>query len=795
MKRSLINASILGILGLGAVLPVSAQQVNTQTAEISLCAGEYTIPAGTMGNTDPVVMWGYALGVGDANGCQNTPTSPGPSILLPRNTENTPTVYDLQITLYNALPRNTSLVIPGLFKPMSPVLFTAPDGSTRVMSFDTEVAPGGNATYSYTGVTQGAYLYQSGTHQQVQVQMGLVGAIMSDVFTGTAARAAYPGFEYTDLYPLIYSEIDPVIHAGVVAGEYNTTDMKSTVNYAPKYFGLTMDTLTITNCPENSWCVQSTRQSTFEGTASAGLVVNNDAAPFFRLFNGSTRIHTPTLIGANFDVVAEDGNLYPNPRRQYAVALAPLKTKDAIMDTSEMGADGGVIKIIDSAMNLSNPAPGVGGFVQGQADNDTIANGEATVYAEVKVKPSANHTYEAFTAGSSPVARRDETTVLEGMSMSINVIANDDLNGASIESVNAPKHGTIVATATGFDYTHDGSEGDTDAFLYRLVKTGEPSSLAGVKIAVTQQNDAPVANDDSVSMKAGQTFEVRVLDNDTDAESKAGLRVTAVDDTDFAAFGSVSFVDKAVTIMASAATTAPVNVGYTIADGDGGTAMASISVTVTAGNGSGGEYTGGNNGTTDEGITTGLPPVATDDTFAVAEGATYTADLIRGVLANDIANGGSVQMDEFPEHGSIDMAEDGTFTYIHDGSEEDEDRFSYTVYNQWGSDTAEVKVVVAAKMDPPRAKTDRARVTAGQSVVIDVLDNDKDRDSEIRNARIEIVDGEGPSKGTVTIGADNKLTYTANADASGKDKFKYRLYDDITGEPSRKSARVTVRIR
>ncbi len=813
MKLSLINASILGILGLGAVMPVQQAQAAID-AEFELCAGEYEIPANTVGmnNPAPIRMWGYALGGATATGCVNTPTSPGPSLLLPNTSEDTAQLYDLHIKLWNRLPngRTTSLVVPGLNKGMTPVMFDAGDGTMRVLSFDTEATQSQPAEYFWSNVPAGSYMYQSGTHQQVQVQMGLVGALMTDA----GPAEAYTGLSYSNLYPIIYSEIDPVIHSGVATGEsfavdgtpidpladtvseYTTGDMKSTVDYAPKYFGITMDTMD--NCAASAtYCVQSSRSSTWEG-GFPYLTVANDTAPIFRLFNGSTRIHTPTLIGGNFDVIAEDGNLYPNLRRQYAVALAPLKTKDAILDTSEMGADGGVIRLQDSAMALSNPALEPFGTVDAAAQSigeGVRANGDASLDVKIKVKPSPQFTYLAFNEGSSPVARRDEVTVLEGTSMSINVVANDDLNGATVEMVSQPKHGSVVATATGFDYSHDGSEGESDAFLYRLVKTGEPSSMAGVKIAVTQQNDAPVANDDSVSMKAGQTFEVRVLDNDTDAESKAALKVIAVDDTAFAAFGSVSFVDKAVTILGTSETGGPVNVGYTISDGDGGTASANISVTVTAGNSSGDGFTGDNNGNADVDASSGLPPVATDDTFAVAEGGTYTADLIRGVLVNDVENGGSVQMDEYPEHGSIDMNADGTFTYTHNGDEEKEDRFSYTVYNQWGSDTAEVKVIVAAKMDPPRVNPDRAKVKAGQSVVIDVLDNDKDRDSEIENARLEIVPGEGPSKGTVTIGTHNKLTYTANGDASGKDEFRYRLYDDVTGEPSRKTAKVTVRIR
>ena len=798
MKRSLINTAILGTLGLGAVFTVSAQQANTQTAEIELCAGEYTIPAGTMGNIDPIVMWGYSIGQPQGNTCA-APKSPGPSILLPKNTEDSPTVYDLKIKLYNTLPRATSLVIPGLIKPMTPVMFTPP-GETipRVHSFDTEVAPGGSATYSWTGVKQGAYLYQSGTHQQVQVQMGLVGAIMSDAFTGTAATAAYPGLEYTNLYPLIYSEIDPVIHANVAdtttLPNYDLNDMQSTIDYAPKYFGVTLDTST--SCPEDPWCTQTNRLSTFEGSNPSLSVANGDT-PLVRLFNGSTRIHTPTLIGATFDIIAEDGHLYPNYRKQYAVALPPLKTKDALLDTSAVGPAGAFIKLIDSAMNLSNPAPNLYRYAAGQAEDGTIANGEGEVFASFKVAAATNYVAPSFSEGNTPVARRDEARVSEGGSITIDVLANDDVNGATPEILKSPNHGTLTksVSGSGWEYSHSGDESSSDSFLYKLVKAGESwTPMAGVKIAVDAQNDAPVAVDDNVAMKVGQQMEIRVLDNDKDVDSR-DLRVSAVNSSNYL-LGAVSFVDKAVTVSGDEVGSG--TVVYTVDDGKGGTDTATINITVAAAGTGDGQYTGGDNTTPSDDSVVNVPsPIAKDDTFAVAEGGTYdvTGNLILSVLANDISNGGKVTMDEYPEHGAIDMNEDGTFKYIHDGSEEKEDRFSYSVFNQGGSDKAEVKVIVAAKMDAPRVNDDRARAKVNQSVVIDILDNDKDRDSEIEKARIEIVADRGPSHGVVSMGPGRKVTYTPVADFSGRDSFEYQLYDDVTGEASRRKAKVSIRVK
>ena len=38
--------------------------------------------------------------------------------------------------------------------------------------------------YSWTNMKPGTYLYQSGTHPQVQVQMGLYGGVKKDFATG-----------------------------------------------------------------------------------------------------------------------------------------------------------------------------------------------------------------------------------------------------------------------------------------------------------------------------------------------------------------------------------------------------------------------------------------------------------------------------------------------------------------------------------------------------------------------------------------------------------------------------------
>src|SRR5690606_302683 len=68
---------------------------------------------------------------------------------------------------------------------------------------------------------------------------------------------------------------------------------------------------------------------------------------------------------------------------------------------------------------------------------------------------------------------------------------------------------------------------------------------------------------------------------------------------------------------------------------------------------------------------------------------------------------------------------------------------------------------------------DTASTTSGQSVNIDVLDND-----EFEGANVQVTDVTQGSNGTVTINADGTVKYTANAGFTGTDTFTYTAIGD-----------------
>ncbi len=207
----------------------------------------YALKAAQFVETQPdgtqVTMWGYRASVANPTAAQVNSlaaattlfTSPGPALVVP------PGDTQLNIVLINGLPngRLTSLVVHGLVNGADPVFATSAEASgtpctpgtgsladqrgCRLRSLTAETASGGTRTYTFNDVAPGTYLYQSGTHQQVQVQMGLYGMLNKDAQTAGTQRYAYGSAAaltapFENQTRLVFSEIDPVMHALIASG-------------------------------------------------------------------------------------------------------------------------------------------------------------------------------------------------------------------------------------------------------------------------------------------------------------------------------------------------------------------------------------------------------------------------------------------------------------------------------------------------------------------------------------------------------------------------------------------------
>jgi FtsP/CotA-like multicopper oxidase with cupredoxin domain len=291
----------------------------------------------TMPDNAVVTVWGFALDT-DNNFAtvDGTTTTPGPMLTVP-STDTTLTIH-----LKNNLPEPVSLVIPGQVATMTPVFFNDALGRRRVRAFTAEAAAnGGEATYTWTNFKPGTYLYQSGSHVAVQVQMGLFGGVKKDA----AASQAYPGVVYDREAVLFFSEIDPALHAAVSGGTYGPgLAMTSTIDYAPKYFLLNGEA-----------------EYTMTGVVPA-IVVGNRV--LVRFINAGLLTRTPMLLGSSMTVLSEDGNLSPYPTEtRDSVGLLAAKTMDVMVTPETVGV---MMSLFDRRGYTSLGTASGGGTATGQ---------------------------------------------------------------------------------------------------------------------------------------------------------------------------------------------------------------------------------------------------------------------------------------------------------------------------------------------------------------------------------------------------------------------------------------------
>ena len=147
----------------------------------------------------------------------------------------------------------------------------------------------------------------------------------------------------------------------------------------------------------------------------------------------------------------------------------------------------------------------------------SVSDGELTAFATVTVTITPNY---------APVGGPDEYVVRRGGRLVVaspGVLADDrDPEGNRITAsvVTEPDDGSLSLGSTGgFVYTHDGGPGDLDSFVY-IVDDGMRESVpVSVKITI-EENRAPVANNDTVSLNEDEAVSFRPLDNDTDANNE-----------------------------------------------------------------------------------------------------------------------------------------------------------------------------------------------------------------------------------------------------------------------------------
>src|SRR6516165_2289326 len=227
-KSRLVVLLVLALL-LTASAHAAAPGITGPTFDLTAQAGSISQPDGAA-----VYSWGYGCRVAPAGFAPaaicgafcNSMQVPGPTLIVHEGDAVT-------VHLLNGLPAaagNTSILFPGFS-------VTATGGVTGLMT--QEAAPGTTVTYTFTATSPGTRAYYSGTQGDLQVEMGLYGAIIvlpanpatactngdlqaknlaaekawgeSDFRLATSAYD-HPATCYDREYLFQFSEMDPAIH-------------------------------------------------------------------------------------------------------------------------------------------------------------------------------------------------------------------------------------------------------------------------------------------------------------------------------------------------------------------------------------------------------------------------------------------------------------------------------------------------------------------------------------------------------------------------------------------------------
>ena len=347
-------------------------------------------------------------------------------------------------------------------------------------------------------------------------------------------------------------------------------------------------------------------------------------------------------------------------------------------------------------------------------------------------------------AGST---RAGEVLVVEAAE---GLLANDSGTGLTAELDAAPQHGTVEVSRDGsWRYVPGKGFSGTDAFTYTATdREGQ------VRTGVVDVTVLPTAVDDAATTTAGRPLVLAtpgVAGNDLGTD----LRVTA---TGVAEHGAVVVEGGAVRYVPADGFSGTDRFGYTVTDRAGGTATATVTVTV--------------------GV------VATDHAATTVAGRALRVDATAGVLADDLGDRLTATLGEGPRHGSVELAADGSWTYLPADGFAGTDSYAYVATDATGQQaTATVTITV---LRAATATDDTARGEAGRPVTVDVTANDQPTEgATFDRGTVVIVDPatrdgvttlDVPGRGTWSV-VDGRVTFTPVEGASGDVSVRYRVTD------------------
>ncbi|MDE0723794.1 MAG: Ig-like domain-containing protein, partial [Alphaproteobacteria bacterium] len=437
---------------------------------------------------------------------------------------------------------------------------------------------------------------------------------------------------------------------------------------------------------------------------------------------------------------------------------------DALTITAVSVASGGGTAVLNADGSVTyTPAANYNGPVVLEYTIDDGNGGTDTANINITVTPE-----------NDPDAVDDFATTQEDTTIVIpnaTILANDvDDMGLALTITNVrlvSGGGSVTLLANGdVSYTPAPNYNGPVVLEYTIVDPDGNEDSANIFIAVTPVNDGPTAVDDVAVMNEDSVLvipEGTLLVNDSDPEGDP-LNVTHVR---VVSGGGVATVDAAgnVTYVPATNYNGPVQLEYTINDGNGGTDTAFVNITVNPVNDA---------------------PVANDDTAATDEDTPITIPNAQ-ILANDFdVDGDTITItgvSMITGSGNAVLNADGSVTFTPAPNYHGPVEIEYTIEDEHGAtDTAIIRVTVKSVNDGPQANDDAFTTAEDTSITMtatQILANDTDPENDPLSITNVIVVSGG---GTAVLNANGSVTYTPAADYNGPVVLEYVMTDGTSSD-------------
>ena len=361
-----------------------------------------------------------------------------------------------------------------------------------------------------------------------------------------------------------------------------------------------------------------------------------------------------------------------------------------------------------------------------------------------------------------PVSPDFEIYVDEGLATQTLSFQATDAEGdnLTINVSSQGNNGTAVVNGLDFVYTHDGSETSSDTFTYS-VSDGSASSSGTITVVVNSVNDAPSGVADTYYINRNSDLsmnsDIGVLRNDTDPDSDSSTFFASLGNT-APAYGSITLNSDGsfdYSTNSSNSTYTTDSFTYFVSD-DSGAQSAEVTVTLEV-----------------------AEIIPTPNSYNNNEGETLSVDTANGVISNDLEQNGlamTATVVTEPTHGTLSFLSDGSFEYVHDGSENRKDVFTYKLANVNGDESKSTFVVINNANVNDAPTSNGTSISVNEEASIQFTPSYSDSDSDL-NSGISFTITSEVENGFLVNNEDGTFTYSHNGDETTSDSFTYTVTD------------------